>query len=56
LPQVADKHALSDLVSGCKPRLRHKASIDHENSTKKMKITKLKDGKIAAPIVIAVPL
>jgi hypothetical protein len=42
LPQVADKPALSELVSGYKTSSRYKSLIQHKES-KKMKVAKLND-------------
>jgi hypothetical protein len=57
-PQIADKRALADLVSGYTPSLRYNSLIVHKESKKKMKVAKLNDGVLFTflrdPIVDAI--
>jgi hypothetical protein len=43
LPQIANQHALSELVSGYKPSLQYNSLLVHQASRKKMKAAKLND-------------
>jgi hypothetical protein len=58
LPQIADKRALADLVSGYKPSLRYNLLQKHKASKKKMKVAKLNDNVLFTflpdPIVDAI--
>jgi hypothetical protein len=42
-PQIADKRALAELVSGYKPSSRYSSLLVHEASRKKMRVAKLND-------------
>jgi hypothetical protein len=42
-PQVCDKRALSELVSGYKTSTRYKSLIQHKETKKKMKVARLGD-------------
>jgi hypothetical protein len=57
-PQVADKRALADLVSGYRPSVRYQSLVQHKESKKKMKVAKLNDNVLFTflrdPIVDAI--
>ncbi len=57
-PQIADKRALSELVSGYKTSSRYKSLVQHKESKKKMKVAKLNDNVLFTflrdPIVDAI--